>query len=160
YMYFFASTDAGPVKNWFALSNQESRITSSIYLAVLRKDDPSPLMKESDEEKGGDAKDAKKDDKKVDAVASTVIDFEDLSNRILAPPVPPGQYESLRAGGEGQVYYLKTTDDKKSLQRFDLKTRKSDTFVADADEYDLSVDTKKALVRAKTDWTIVATKKG
>src|SRR5262249_20123523 len=152
YMYFLASTDAGPVKNWFALSNQESRITSSIYLAVLRKDDPSPLMKESDEEKGSsrdekkdDAQDAKKDDKKIDAVGSAVIDFEDLSNRIIALPVPPGEYESLKTGGEGQVYYLKTTDGKKSLQRFDLKTRKSDTFVADADEYDLSFDTKKAL---------------
>jgi tricorn protease len=176
YMYFFASTDAGPVKNWFAQSNQESRITSSIYLAVLRKDGPSPLMKESDEEKGSaakddnakdtkdtkDTKDAEdaKDAKKIDAVASTVIDFEDLSNRILALPVPAGEYESLRAGGEGQVYYLKTSEGKKSLQRFDLKTRKSDTFVADADDYELSFDTKKALVRAKTDWTIVATKKG
>src|SRR5262249_55189775 len=130
-------------------------------------------MKESDEEKGSaardekkeetkdtkDTKDTKKDDKKIDAVASTVIDFEDLSNRILALPVPPGAYESLKTGGEGQVYYLKTTDGKKSLQRFDLKTRKSDTFVADADEYDLSFDTKKALVRSKTDWTIVATRK-
>src|SRR6185295_17507593 len=61
YMYFFASTNAGPVKNWFSLANEEARVTSSIYMAVLRKDDPSPLMKESDEEKG---KEEKKDEKK------------------------------------------------------------------------------------------------
>jgi tricorn protease len=165
YMYFFASTDAGPVKNWFALSNEESKITSSIYVAVLRKDDPSPLVKESDEEKGTPAKpattDTKKDEKKEEtAPAPTVIDFDGLNYRILDLPIPAGEYERLAAGAEGQVYYLKTADGKKSLQRFDLKTRKTETFVAEADEYHLSHDTKKALVRSKSDWTIVATKKG
>jgi tricorn protease len=159
YMYFFASTDAGPVKNWFALSNQESRITSSIYLAVLRKDDPSPLMKESDEEKGAPEK--KEDNKKDDAApAATVIDFEGLPSRILDLPIPAGTFESLSTGAEGQVYYLKTADGKKSLQRFDLKTRKTDTFVAEADDYHLSFDGKRVLVRSKSDWTIVAAKKG
>ncbi|HEX7137593.1 MAG TPA: PDZ domain-containing protein [Vicinamibacterales bacterium] len=165
YMYFFASTNAGPVKNWFAQSNEESRVMNSIYLAVLRKDDPSPLMKESDEEKGTPAKDqtkdTKKDDKKEDAApAVTVIDFEGLPYRILDLPIPAGEYSSLATGAEGQVYYLKTADGKKSLQRFDFKTRKTETFVADADEYHLSFDGKKVLVRSKTDWMIVATKKG
>jgi tricorn protease len=161
YLYFFASTNAGPVKNWFAQSNEESRISNSIYIAVLRKDDPSPLMKESDEEKGTPFKDAPKDEK-TDATppAATTIDFEGLSFRILDLPVPAGEYESLAAGGDGQVYYLKTTDGRKSLQRFDLKTRKSEMFVAEADAYYLSADAKRALVRSKTDWTIVATKKG
>ena len=31
YLYFFASTDAGPVVNWFDLSNQDMRMTKSIY---------------------------------------------------------------------------------------------------------------------------------
>jgi tricorn protease len=165
YMYFFASTNAGPVKNWFSLANEESRVTSSIYVAVLRKDDPSPLVKESDEEKGAPdktaAKDDKKDEKKEDsATGPTVIDFDGLPYRILDLPIPAGDYESLATGAEGQVYYLKTADGKKSLQRFDLKTRKHDTFVAEADAYDLSFDGKKVLVRSKSDWTIVAAKKG
>ncbi len=161
YMYFFASTNAGPVKNWFSLANEESRITSAIYIAVLRKDDPSPLVKESDEEKGAPAKEEKKDEKKDDAAAATtVIDFEGLPYRILDLPIPAGAYESLATGAEGQVYYVKTADGKKSLQRFDLKTRKNDTFTADADEFHLSFDTKKVLVRSKSDWTIVAAKKG
>ena len=37
YLFFFASTDAGPVSNWFSLENQDLRVTRSIYLAVLRK---------------------------------------------------------------------------------------------------------------------------
>ena len=56
YLYFFASTDAGPVKDWFAQSNADMRASSGIYLAVLPNDIPSPLAKESDEEKPVDPK--------------------------------------------------------------------------------------------------------
>jgi tricorn protease len=162
YMFFFASTNAGPVKNWFAQSNEEARITSTIYVAVLGKDDPSPLIKESDEEKGTSTKTPAKDDKKDDAPApaQTTIDVDGLQYRILDLPVPAGEYESLAAGAEGQIYFLKTADGKKSLQRFDLKSRKTDTFAADADDYAVSFDGKNVLVRSKTDWTIVSAKKG
>ena len=37
YLYFFASTDAGPVKDWFAQSNADMEATSAIYVAVLPK---------------------------------------------------------------------------------------------------------------------------
>jgi len=60
YLFFFASTDSGPVSNWFSLENQDLRVTRSIYLAVLRKDLPSPLVKESDEEKASAAPEAGK----------------------------------------------------------------------------------------------------
>ena len=51
YLYFLASTDAGPVNQWFNLSSRDMRATRSLYLAVLRKDMPSPFRRESDEEK-------------------------------------------------------------------------------------------------------------
>ena len=35
YIYFFASTDAGPINNWFAMSTTEKRSTRAIYLATL-----------------------------------------------------------------------------------------------------------------------------
>jgi tricorn protease len=56
YLYFFGSTDAGPLLDWFSMSNADMRQTRNVYLAVLRKDLPSPLAKESDEEKGATAK--------------------------------------------------------------------------------------------------------
>jgi tricorn protease len=59
YLYFFASTDAGPSRQWFDQSNADNRETSALYLAVLRKDLPNPLAKESDEEKAAPAKDEK-----------------------------------------------------------------------------------------------------
>jgi len=61
-IYFLASTDAGPQRNWFSLQNADARITNAIYVATLKKGTPSPLAKESDEEKG-EAKDARTEDK-------------------------------------------------------------------------------------------------
>ncbi len=52
YLYFFASTDAGPARQWFDQSNADITMTSSLYVAALTKDAPNPLAKESDEEKG------------------------------------------------------------------------------------------------------------
>ena len=62
-LYFLASTDAGPQRNWFSLQNTDARTTNAIYVATLKKGTPSPLAKESDEEKG-EAKDAKGEEKK------------------------------------------------------------------------------------------------
>jgi tricorn protease len=61
YVYFTASTDLGPAAVGFDMSSNNRRVTRSVYVAVLAKDQASPLAPESDEEKG---KDEKKDDKK------------------------------------------------------------------------------------------------
>ena len=58
YLYFFGSTDAGPVLDWFSQSSSDMRETRNVYLTVLRKDLPSPLAKESDEEGAKNSKDA------------------------------------------------------------------------------------------------------
>jgi tricorn protease len=67
-MFFLASTDAGPQRNWFSLQNADATTTNAIYVATLKKGTPSPLAKESDEEKGvAAAKDGKKDGEEKDA---------------------------------------------------------------------------------------------
>ena len=65
YLYFLASTDAGPVKQWFDQSNADVQATHSVFVAVLAKSTPNPLLKPSDEEGGKDeAKPKPKDDDK------------------------------------------------------------------------------------------------
>ncbi|HZD95242.1 MAG TPA: protease, partial [Candidatus Sulfotelmatobacter sp.] len=54
YLYFTASTDVGPTTGWLDLSSINRPVTRSAYLMVLRKDQPSPLAPESDEEKTAD----------------------------------------------------------------------------------------------------------
>jgi tricorn protease len=51
YLYFTASTDAGPTAGWLDMSSFNRPISRTVYVAVLRKDLPSPLAPESDEEK-------------------------------------------------------------------------------------------------------------
>ena len=61
YLYFFASTDAGPVRLGFELSSNDMDSTRSLYVAVLRNDLLSPLAKESDEEEASQEEKTKKD---------------------------------------------------------------------------------------------------
>jgi tricorn protease len=177
YLYFFGSTDAGPLKDWFAQSNADMRVTSGIYLAVLRNDQVSPLARESDEEKpaapGDDKKpgETKAEEKKPDAAPAPVpedksaqkkaqpfrIDLDGLEYRILDLPITPADLSNLQAGAEGQIYYLKAVDGRSSLNRYDLNTRKNEVVLPEATDYVVSGDAKKLLYRNGSAWSIVPT---
>ena len=170
YLYFFASTDAGPVKNWFDQSNEDMRLTKAIYLAVLKADLPNPLKKLSDEEGAdeGEKKDKDKDKAKDDkpAVAETVIDLDGLSDRVLALPVPQGDLSNLAVGTEGQVYYIRSevlpptiagregAKPKTELRRFDLKTLEDEALAEGVRQFEISHDTKKVLYGTGEAWGI------
>ncbi len=130
YLYFTASTDVGPTTGWLDLSSINRPVTRSVYLIVLRKDLPSPLAPESDEEKVGEAKteskpDADTADKKAENSTSDKqkaaakkdkdkdkdkdkepvrIDVADISQRILSLPMPARNYVGLQAGKTGTIY--------------------------------------------------------
>jgi tricorn protease len=181
YLFFLGSTDAGPVKDWFAQSNADMRATSTIYLAVLANDVVSPLARESDEEKPASERtpeDPKPAEPKTEAASAEAqapaptpeakpasastpfrIDFEGLEYRILDLPIPPADLSNLQVGTAGQIYYLKTVDDRSSLNRYDLNTRKNETLLPEANDYVVSHDGKKLLYRNKESWSIVATNK-
>jgi tricorn protease len=161
YIYFFASTDAGPVKQWFAMSNADMHMKRSIYLAVLRKDIPSPLVKESDEEKGEEKKEKTEKEKKKPAKTFSV-DFEGLNQRILSLPVPARNYFSLQAGIEGEIYYLEAPVESRSpnaeetkLHKYDLNERKDKVIMSEVNRFLLSSDNKKILYKSKDIWGIV-----
>ena len=191
YLYFLASTNAGPVRNWFSMENEDMRVTRSIYMAVLRKDLPSPLVKESDEEKltpearREKEQKGKEDNKKgvtpegeekPEATVSSLpsekpgeekprtpppvervtIDREGLEYRILDLPVPAAELSNLQAGPAGQIFYFREVDGKKAIQRFDLKDRKTETLLPEADGFEVSADGKKILYRVKEAWAIAA----
>jgi len=174
YLYFFASTDAGPVKNWFAMSNIDMVMTSSIYLAVLRKDMSSPLAPESDEEKGISKEEPKKEEekkpesetKKKKEEKPFTIDFEGLGSRIVSLPIPAAPFINLQAGSEGQIYYQELPHKSMvffafgmgggtKLHKFDLKERKDEIITENIDSYLLSADNKKILYMAQKSAGIV-----
>jgi len=183
YLYFVASTNAGPTSDWFSQAALDTRQTNEIYLAVLPKGVASPLAKESDEEgssatatpaeppaketkdaakdegKAGAAdKDAKKDDKKPAAVT---IDFARLSQRIQALPLSPAYYSNLQVASTGQLLYLERplgtgfpAEDPGSLNRYDLTKRKEDTLLDKVNDYAVSADGKRVLVQMKDSWSV------
>jgi len=172
YLYFLVSTDAGPVNDWFSQANADMRAVQQVYVAVLAKGVPSPLAKESDEEKikeeekpaadvkaaGKDSKadEAKKDEKKPVEVK---LDQDGLSQRILAMPMKAGVYADLAPGPANQLFYRRAAstdpDAEAALYRYDLEKRKEETLLDKADGFALSADTKRALVRVKEDWHLV-----
>ena len=88
------------------MSSMDRPVTRSVYVAVLKKDLPSPLAPESDDEKpkepekaeaakpgagkpaAGEAKDKDKGKETAAAPEKVVIDLDGIGQRILALPVP------------------------------------------------------------------------
>jgi tricorn protease len=163
YLYFLGSTNAGPIKEWFAQSNADMRLTSSLYLAVLRSNLPNPLAKESDEEKGIQKEEKPKEQPKPTEPFS--IDLAGINNRILAIPLPARNYSNLQPGTAGQFYYLESPEDgnpvpggpeQSVLHQYDLNKRKDEAFIPAVSNYTISADKKKILYRSNAAWSIVA----
>lgn len=127
YIYFTASTDIGPAIDGFGLGSLNRTTTASVYVAVLSKDEPSPIPPESDDEKKKDSdkssatdnaksdekpnaattdkKDEKEKDKEKDKkdgkLPEVKIDLDGIQQRILALPIPARNYTSLAPGKTG-----------------------------------------------------------
>jgi tricorn protease len=164
YLYFFASTDAGPVVNWFDLSSADMRSTNSIYLVTLRKDIGSPFAKESDEEKGTAEKDeaekpaadapgkaSKKESKKAPEPETKTgllkIETDGIQDRIVSVPVSAGNYSGLGVAATGEILYIVRPQQRQgssTLRRYNVKERK-DEEVMELDNYIVSADRKKML---------------
>jgi tricorn protease len=133
YLYFTASTDAGPTTGWLDMSSHNRPVTRSVYVVVLGKDEPSPIAPESDEEKASEPstplksedeaqtkKEAPKSvdnkDKKEKSDSKTSksepvkvqIDLENIGQRILALPIPAKNYLGLTAGKTGHLFILES----------------------------------------------------
>jgi tricorn protease len=135
YLWFLASTDFGLRSQWLDMTSYDHNESFGLYLTVLKKGDSSPLLPESDEDRGvgtgrrtvpgqcvGDAPAGGAGGGGADPTATadqpqgprgarqpiTVqVDFDGLSKRIIAVPgVAERQYSALRSGADGTVYYL------------------------------------------------------
>ncbi len=160
YLFILASTDAGPVVNWFDQSNQDMEMTNSIYLVTLQKDLQSPLARRNDmevieEAEEKEEKDEKKDkDKKEDETIR--IDWDGIFNRIISLPVNEGMYSNLASPEEGKLYFVSGAQNgSSSLMSYDLKERKAETIMP-ADYFEIAAKGKKMLFRNDGAWGISA----
>ena len=181
YLYFTASTDAALNTGWLDMTSLQRPVTRSVYVCVLKKDQASPLAPESDEEKAKEAekadkdkkpaadkgekgKDADKDKAKEEKPVTVEIDAEDISQRILALPIPAGNYYGLFAGKTGVLYLTEgpqvdsidydENGPAMKVHKFDLKTRKTDQILDGVNQFDLSFNGEKMLYAKQNQWTI------
>jgi len=184
-LFFTASTDLGLSSGWLDLSSYQHPVLRSVYAAVLKKDDKSPVEPESDEEKSEEEKktdeqkseskksDAtntsgqaqeppkKTDDKKEEPVKVT-IDLEGISQRIVALPIKPENYVALDPGKAGVLFLSEIPDVPRfdpitpaTVSKFDLSTRKTEPFLSDINGFVVSANGAKALYRKGPAWFIV-----
>jgi tricorn protease len=128
YLWFLASTDFGLKSQWLDMTSYDHDENFGLYLSVLRKSEPSPLMPESDEDRGvgsapapggplngggrggrggGDAQGETPAPAAPRTPVNVQIDFDGFQQRIIAVPgIPERQYSQLRAGVGGTVYYM------------------------------------------------------
>jgi tricorn protease len=133
YLWFLASTNYALHSGLLDMSSYERPETRGLYLMVLSKNDPSPLLPESDEEAAragqaprepgrdlppadsatrrarGDTTRAAADSTRPTLARSTLvrIDFDGLQQRIIpVQEVALRDYSQLRAGAPGTVFFL------------------------------------------------------
>ena len=166
YLWFLASTDFGLASQWLDMTSYGHAETFAVYLAVLKKDEPSPLLPESDEDKGIAAAPAREnpDDETREpgrgqaaaprAPVTVTIDLDGLQQRIIpVPGIPSRPYAQLRAGAAGTIYYLEAPGGPgggnrgSTLHRYRLSDRRTAVFVNNVAEYAISADGRKLLYR-------------
>jgi tricorn protease len=175
YLWFFASTDYGLLSQWLDMTSYDRNETFGLYVAVLKKGEPSPLLPESDEDAGisagrpalpaggrpadapaeGATSDQPATERRAGQKPVTVqIDFDNIQQRVLSVTgVPERQYSQLKAGVAGQVFYLESAaggagGGAATLQRYRLSDRRAGVFVSGASDFTLSADGRKLLYRA------------
>jgi tricorn protease len=166
YLYFTASTNTGLSTAWLDMSSLERPVVRSVYVAVLSKDEPSPLAPESDEEKAPEEKkpgaDAEAAKKKEAAAIEVKIDIENIGQRILALPLPARNYAGLDAGKTGILFVAEAVSTPGAppsaiIHKFDLKTRKTEKFLEGALHFSVSDNGEKVLYRQGQNWAIAGT---
>jgi tricorn protease len=133
YLWFLASTDFGLRSQWLDMTSYDHNPTFGLYFAVLRKGDASPLLPESDEDRGvgtgtrrpqpgacagdaagppegaggGEGAGGQGGQRAPRGPVTVQVDFDGLQQRIVSiPGVPERQYTDLQGGLDGQVFFL------------------------------------------------------
>ncbi|MEZ5415992.1 MAG: PDZ domain-containing protein [Vicinamibacterales bacterium] len=159
YLWFLASTDLGLRSQWLDMTSYERLQTFGLYVAVLRKGEPSPVLPQSDEDAGVGAK---VEPTPLTASSQPVtIDFDGLAGRVLAiPGVPERQYSRLQAGAAGTVFFLEAPPVAErggpapatgsALRRYRLSDRAMVAIAANVGDFAVSADGRKLAYRTPT----------
>jgi len=126
--------------------------------------------KKEEEKKPEEKATGKKPEEKPKKPVIVKVDTDGIQNRILGLEITPGNYRNIRMLDDGRIFYLRRTaaddvgeDDeegfpdrerKSHLCVYNLDDRK-ETVLGDANNYQITFDGKKMLVKIKKDYAII-----
>ena len=131
YLYFLASTDAGPVNNWFDQSFTDMQATSIGLPGHARQGDGQPAPEGERRGRGRGAETARSPDSKSEGfqrqeerskdkekgeqgrqgeAGRSSIDLDGIAGRVVALPIEAGHLQDLAAGADGQIYYIRRVE--------------------------------------------------
>lgn len=155
YLYFTASTNAGPQQVGLDMSTQELPLRNAIYVLVLAADGKSPLLPKS-----GDEAPPEDDGDEEDSNSVQVnIALDKIQRRLVALPVPERNYSNLNVADDGNLYFIDrrqpgASNDLPSserqaihtLSRFDFEDKEVSLVKDEVASYIMSGDGKKLLI--------------
>lgn len=146
YLIFTSARDFNPTYGSMEWNHVYNNM-GGVYLALLRKDTPSPFLQKDAEvkiatEEPAAQKDGKKKEDKKDseATATTVkFDADGIADRIVKLPLPASYYGAFYSDGEKIWYYGRG-----GTKMYDLKQQKEEN-IADGASMSVAPGSKKAL---------------
>ena len=126
--------------------------------------------KKEEEKKPEEKATAKKPEEKPKKPVIVKVDSDGIQNRILGLEITPGNYRNIRMLDDGRIFYLRRTaaddvgeDDEEGFPERDRKSHlcvynvddRKETVLGDANNYQITFDGKKMLVKIKKDYAII-----
>ena len=154
YLYFVSTRHENPTANEIEF-NVASIEMDGIYVATLRKNEPSAFAPRSDEGAFEPEKDSKSKPWKPGASGPVAIDFDGLMARAAPLPIPAADIAQLDTRDDNVYYRIAQPQMlegplprmKSALHVYNLEKRKDATLVEDLDSYSLSYNGEKALYK-------------
>jgi tricorn protease len=166
YLYFVSIRHENPVPSDIEFDFADLR-SQGIYVATLARDAPSPFAPRSDE---GAFTESKPDNKpwKPGPIKPIRIDIGGLMDRAVAVPLPANEIGALDVR-DGKIFYLSQAlqmlegelpGETNALHVFDIDKRHDGVVASNIDNYSLSADGARVLVKQKKSFTVLDAKDG
>lgn len=153
YLYFVSNRDFNLSRSAYE-DNYLYTKASRLYAASLRSDGPSISALDSDEAEPAPATDAKPADGN-----RVHVDVAGFAARVVALPIPAGNYSALTAVNDGVIYLgMDVPDAGGILSRWFLTEDKPRQLATDVQGFALSKDQEHLLLRQTTGWALIAPK--
>ncbi len=156
YLYFAASTNAGPTQVGLDMSSQERPRRFGLYAVVLSANGKSPFLHKKSSEPAGEDN-SQNDQPEATKNDVSTIETDGISNRIIALPVPKRFYFNLAVAHDGALFFMEGSqpggsiepngqDFSATLKRFDFEAGKAETAMQDIQGFAFSQDGKTIIV--------------